>query len=326
VIAQHEHQSDEIRIVARADLGPELVAELKAWRADSLAVEVLPERGEDAPFLARLSEADVLLHVLNPVTADMMARAPRLRLIQKIGVGVNTIDLEEAARRGIAVCNMPGTNTAAVAEMTIALMFAALRRLAEFDRAARRSVGWRLEAGCEATLGEIAGRTVGLVGAGAVARRVAGVLAALEANVVYWNRTRQPDFPGRFLEKEELLASSDIVSLHIPLTQETSRILDRNAIARLKPGAILVNTARGGLVEEPALIESLRQRRIAAAALDVLAVEPPDDDHPLLHADNVIVTPHIAWLTRETWRRSLAIAHENVLRLARGAPLLHRVV
>jgi phosphoglycerate dehydrogenase-like enzyme len=325
VIAQHGHQSDEIRIVARADLGPGLVADLESWRADGLAVEVLPERGEDAPFLERLSEADVLFHVLNPVTADMMARAPGLKLIQKIGVGVNTIDLEEAVRRGVAVCNMPGTNTSAVAEMTIALMLAALRRLTESDRMARRSAGWRLEAGWEARLGEIAGRTVGLVGAGAVARRVAGVLTAMEADVVYWSRTRQPDFPGRFLDRDELLASSDIVSLHVPLTNETSRILDRHAIARMKPGAILVNTARGGLVEEPALIEALRQKRIAAAALDVLAVEPPDDDHPLLHEGNVIVTPHVAWLTQETWRRSLLVARENVLRLVRGAPLLHRV-
>jgi phosphoglycerate dehydrogenase-like enzyme len=256
------------------------------------------------------------------VTAETMVSAPRLKLIQKIGVGVNTIDLEEAVRRGIAVCNMPGTNTAAVAEMTIALMLTALRKLTEFDRMARRSAGCQLDAGSEAALGEIAGRTVGLVGS--VARRVAGVLAAMDADVVYWSRTRQPDFPGRFLARDELLACSDIVSLHIPLTRETSHILDGHAIGRMKPGAILVNTARGGLIEEPALIEALRQRHIAAAALDVLAVEPPDDDHPPLHADNVIATPHVAWLTQETWRRSLEVARENVLRLNQGA-LLQRV-
>ena len=214
------------------------------------------------------------------MTAETMVSAPRLKLIQKIGVGVNTIDLEEAVRRGIAVYNMPGTNTAAVAEMTIALMLTALRKLTEFDRMARRSAGWQLDAGSEAALGEIAGRTVGLVGS--VARRVAGVLAAMDAGVVYWSRTRQPDFPGRFLARDELLACSDIVSLHIPLTRETSHILDGHDI------------------------------------------EPPDDDHPPLHADNVIVTPHVAWLTQQTWRRSLEVARENVLRLNQGA-LLQRV-
>ena len=178
----------------------------------------------------------------------------------------------------------------------------------------------------EATLGELAGRTVGLIGAGAIARRVATVLAAMGAVVVYCSRTPKPDFPGRFIALDELLACSDIVSLHVPLTSETGHILDRRAISRMKAGAILVNTARGGLIEETALIEALGQKRLAAAALDVLAVEPPDDDHPLLRAENVIVTPHIAWLTMETWRRSLAIARENVLRLAQGAPLLYRVV
>lgn len=319
-------QPEQIKIVARADLGAELVADLMAWRVDGLAVEVLPERGEDADFLAHLAEADALFHVLNPVTAEAIAQAPRLRLIQKIGVGVNTIDLAEAARRGIQVCNMPGTNAAAVAEMTIALMLAALRRLTEFDRLARRSAGWRLSSGTEATLGELAGRTIGLVGGGAIARRVARVLAAMEAVVVYTSRTPKPDFPGRFVTMDELLACSDIVSLHLPLTSGTSRIIDRRAISGMKPGAILVNTARGGLVDETALIEALRQKHIAAAALDVLAVEPPGDDHPLLSVENVIATPHIAWLTMETWRRSLAIARENVLRLAQGAPLLYRVV
>lgn len=318
--------SDEIKIVVRADLGPDITADLMAWRADGLIAEVLPERGEDAAFLAALADADTLFHVLNPITAEVFAQAPRLRLIQKIGVGVNTIDLAEAVRRGVAVCNMPGTNAPAVAEMTIALMLAALRRLNEFDRTARRSDGWRICAGVEARLGELGGRTVGLIGAGAVARRLAHVLAAMDANVVYWNRTEKSDFPGRFLLMEELLATSDIVSLHLPLTSNTNRILDKRAISRMKPGAILVNTARGGLIEEAALIEALEQKHISVAALDVLAVEPPDDDHPILQADNVIVTPHIAWLTKETWQRSLVIARENVLRLRNGEEFLFRVV
>ena len=124
----------------------------------------------------------------------------------------------------------------------------------------------------------------------------------------------------------ELLARSDILSLHLPLTSETEGLLNGDAFARVKPGAILVNTARGGLVEEAALIEALEAKRVAVAALDVLGVEPPRGDHPLLGRDDVIVMPHIAWLTAETWERSLGIARENVLRALRGEALRHRVV
>jgi phosphoglycerate dehydrogenase-like enzyme len=280
----------------------------------------------DAEFDALLPSAGAILHVLKPIQAAVFDKAPRLRLVQKIGVGVNTIDLEAARRGGVAVCNMPGTNTAAVAEMALALMLAALRRLPQFDRSARRSAGWVLPPGSEAALGEIGGRVIGLVGAGAVPRRLAPILTAMHATVLYWNRAERPEMPARLVPWHELLARSDILSLHLPLTGETQGLLDRNAFARLKRGAILVNTARGGLVDEAGLIEALDARRVAVAALDVLAAEPPWEDHPLLSRDDVIVTPHIAWLTAETWDRSLGIARENVLRALRGEALLHRLV
>ena len=125
---------------------------------------------------------------------------------------------------------------------------------------------------------------------------------------------------------DALLARADILSLHLPLTAETERLLGPDAFARMKPGVILVNTARGGLVDEAALIAALDAKRVAVAALDVLAIEPPGDDHPLLARDDVIATPHVAWLTAETWERSLGVARENVLRALAGMPLLHRVV
>ncbi len=312
-------------VVARCEAGPELSAKLKAWEADGLSVAAVSEAA-DAAFDALLPDATAILHVLKPIAAEVFEKAPRLKLVQKIGVGVNTIDLEAARRHGVAVCNMPGTNTAAVAEMALALMLAALRRLPQFDRAARTAAGWALPPGSEASLGEIGGRTVGLVGAGAVPRRLAPILAAMGAEVIYWSRAARAKMAAEHVGFDALLARADILSLHLPLTAETERLLGRDAFARMKPGVILVNTARGGLVDEAALIAALDAKRVAVAALDVLAAEPPGDDHPLLARDDVIATPHVAWLTAETWERSLGVARENVLRALAGMPLLHRVV
>ncbi|MFL5217079.1 MAG: NAD(P)-dependent oxidoreductase [Microvirga sp.] len=312
-------------VIARCEAGPELSAKLAAWERGGLSVAVVSEAA-DAAFDALLPDATAILHVLKPIAAEVFARAPRLKLVQKVGVGVNTIDLEAARRHGVAVCNMPGTNTAAVAEMALALMLAALRRLPQFDRAARTAAGWALPPGSEASLGEIGGRTVGLVGAGAVPRRLAPILAAMGAEVIYWSRAARAEMTAEHVGFDALLARADILSLHLPLTAETERLLGPDAFARMKPGVILVNTARGGLVDEAALIAALDAKRVAVAALDVLAAEPPGDDHPLLARDDVIATPHVAWLTAETWERSLGVARENVLRALAGMPLLHRVV
>ena len=312
-------------VIARCEAGPELSAKLAAWECSGLSVAVVSEAA-DAAFDALLPDATAILHVLKPIAAEVFVKAPRLKLVQKVGVGVNTIDLEAARRHGVAVCNMPGTNTAAVAEMALALMLAALRRLPQFDRRARTAAGWVLRPGSEASLGEIGGRTVGLVGAGAVPRRLARILVAMGAEVIYWSRAARAGMTAEHVGFDALLARADILSLHLPLTAETERLLGSDAFARMKPGVILVNTARGGLVDEAALIAALDAKRVAVAALDVLAAEPPGDDHPLLAREDVIATPHVAWLTAETWERSLGVARENVLRALAGMPLLHRVV
>ena len=170
-----------------------------------------------------MRDAEVLLHVLEPVTAAVIDAAPRLRLIQKIGIGVNTIDLDAADRRGVAVCNMPGTNTQAVAEMTLLLMLATLRRLAYLDGLTRAGRGWELEPEITDDLGELSGRTVGLVGFGAVARRLMPILQAIGATVVYTSRQPVADAPIRFLPFREMLPVADVLSLHLPLTPETTR-------------------------------------------------------------------------------------------------------
>jgi phosphoglycerate dehydrogenase-like enzyme len=301
--------------------GPDLAARLAA--VPGLEIAVCPE--DNGALLHRLlPETDVLWHVLQPCTAAMIQAAQRLKLIQKIGVGVNTIDLEAAKARGIPVCNLPGTNARAVAELTLALMLATLRRLPRFD-AAMRAGGWSdplLQDG----LGELGGRVVGLVGYGAIPRLLAPVLAALGCRLIYTTRGPKPDALGEWRSLAALLDEADIVSLHLPLTEETAHLIDAAALARMKPGAVLINTARGGLVDQTALTEALRSGRLAAAGLDVFDTEPPDFAAALFRLPNVVLSPHIAWLTTGTFDRSFALAAENCRRVAAGDVLLHRVV
>ena len=286
---------------------------------------VVDETDQDA-FRRELADADILLHVLEPVTAAVINAGPYLKLIQKIGIGVNTIDLDAARRRGIAVCNMPGTNTQAVVEMTLLLVLATLRRLARLDRLTRTGKGWKFEPELPDDLGELSGRTVGLVGFGAVARRLVPMLQAIGAKVVYTSRQPAPDAPIPFLPLAELLPVADVLSLHLPLTPETTGIIDAAALAAMKRGSVLINTARGPLVDEAALFEALTSGHLRGAGLDVFAREPVSKDDPLLELQNVVVTPHLAWLTTETLERSLSIISENYRRLRTGEPLLYRVV
>lgn len=304
---------------------PGLAARLQALGQGGPSVSVCPE-ADDALLFRLLPKADVLWHVLKPATAAVLDAAPGLRLVQKWGVGVNTIDLERCKARGIAVCNMPGSNTAAVAEAALTLMLAALRRIVPFDRETRAGRGWALKAADFDRIGEVAGRVVGIVGYGASGERLARAVAALGARVLYTATKPKPEAIGEWRELDALLAEADIVSLHLPLTAATAKLMSAARIAAMKPGAVLVNAARGGLVDEPALVAALRSGHLMAAGLDVFADEPVDAANPLLALDNVALMPHIAWLTPETLARSLAIALENCRRLAAGEALLHRVV
>ena len=298
---------------------------IAATAPDWLDVLVIDEADKET-FTAEMADTDILLHVLETVTADVIEAAPALRLIQKIGVGVNTIDLDGAAQNGVAVCNMPGTNSRAVAELTLTLMLAALRRVPYFDSRMRGGDGWTANLNSFDGLGEIAGRTVGLVGYGDVARLLAPVLTAMGAHVLYTATLKKRDAEADWRELPDLLREADIVSLHLPLTTATEHMIDGRAIKSMKPGAVLVNTARGGLVDETALIQGLKTGHLRAAGLDVITVEPAAAGNPLFALDNVVVMPHIAWLTPETLNRSLGVAFENCRRLRDGEDLLHRVV
>jgi len=301
-----------------------IAARLAAAENDWLSIESCDE-GDDTRLFQLMADADVLWHVLKPATAKIIAAAPNLRLIQKIGVGVNTIDLDFARARGITVCNMPGTNSQAVAEATVLLLLSALRRAAAFHDATRRGDGWRMDPAIFDRIGEVAGRTVGLVGYGEVGRRVGPVLRALGARVLYTASGPKPGAEADWRDLPGLLAESDVISLHLPLTPETANILDAAAFAAMKPGAVLINTARGGLVAPDALYHALTTGRLLAAGLDVFADEPIADNEPLLALENVALMPHVAWLTPETFDRSIDIAVQNSRRLLDGGDFLYRV-
>jgi phosphoglycerate dehydrogenase-like enzyme len=314
-----------MKAIFHYDAGPRLKVRFTSLAAEGFDITPCPEE-DDSGLAALLPDAEVLLHILKPVTAAIIGRAPRLRLIQKIGVGVNTIDLAAARSRGIAVANMPGTNTPAVAEATVLLMLAALRNLAGLDRACRAGQGWAVGGGLQERVGELRGRTIGLIGAGMVPQALVPILRGFGAHLLYWSPREHPELGIPRRELSELLAESDIVSLHVPLLPETERLIDRAALERMKPGAILINTARGGLVDEAALIEALQSSHLRAAGLDVFAEEPLPADSPLLALDNVVLMPHVAWLTPETLDRSLEVALDNMRRLRDGAELRFRVV
>lgn len=314
-----------MKVIYNYAAGPEFIDTLHALRTTGLDVEVCPE-SDDVRLFELLRDADVLWHCLRPVDATIFDAAPRLRLVQKIGVGVNTIDLERARSRAIAVCNMPGTNSRAVAELALGLMLAVLRQIRRFDSDLRRGDGWAWSEARQDRLGEIGGRTVGLVGMGGIPHLLAPMLTSMGARVVYTASAKKPELPYDFMELDTLLANADIVSLHVPLTDATRHLLNARRFARMRRGSVLINTARGALVDEAALLVALDSGMLAGAGLDVFGTEPIARDNPLLRRDDVVLTPHIAWLTRETLQRSLDVAVANCHRLANAQPLLHRVV
>jgi len=298
------------------------VMDFVAAESDWLDVRWCAE-DDDTTLHRELPGADVIWHVLRPLSEADLGLAAQCRLVHKLGAGVNTIDVDAATRAGIAVANMPGANAPSVTEGTLLLMLAALRRLPVLDRATRAGRGWPSDRSLGETVRDIGGCTVGLVGYGNIAKQVEAVLKTLGARVLHTS-TRDDGHPD-WQPLPALLAESDIVSLHLPLTPATRHLIDRDALASMKPGAVLVNTARGPIVDEDALADALRAGRLGAAGLDVFAVEPVPPGNPLLELDNVVLTPHVTWYTVDTMRRYLEVAVDNCRRLRDGLPLANVV-
>ncbi|MGB2919893.1 MAG: 2-hydroxyacid dehydrogenase [Mycobacterium sp.] len=310
-----------VRVLAHFTPGPKVLEFLEP-HSDWLDVRFCAEDDDDA-FYRELPDAEVIWHVLRPLCGDDLAGAARLRLVHKLGAGVNTVDVDVATARGVAVANMPGANAASVAEGAVLLMLATLRRLPELDRATRAGAGWPSDPTLGETVRDIGGCTVGLIGYGNIAKRVERIVEAMGGDVVHTS-TGDDGHPG-WRTLPELLHVSDVVSLHLPLTPSTQGLLDRDALARTKPGAVFVNTSRGPIVDEDALVAALRAGQLAGAGLDVFAVEPVPTDSPLLGLGNVVLTPHVTWYTADTMHRYVQFAVDNCERLRDGRDLANLV-
>jgi D-3-phosphoglycerate dehydrogenase len=241
-------------------------------------------------LLPLVKDADGYIAGLDQIDASVIEAASKLQVIARYGVGIDQVDVQAATRRGIVVTNTPGANSVAVAELAIGLMLALGRRICRSDQATR-SGEWPRYSGVG-----LRGKTVGLVGFGAIGREVATRLKAFGCRIVVADPCVDPDcadtYAAQLVPLEELLASSDFVSLHASVNSSTSRMVDRTFLKKMKPGAFLVNTARGELLDEDALCDALERGHLAGAALDCFREEPPALDHPLLSFPQVIVTPH----------------------------------
>ena len=232
----------------------------------------------------------------DPFDADVLASAQALRVIARIGVGTDSIDLDVATRRGVAVCTTPGANASSTADHAVALMLAALRRITEYDAGVRAA---RWDRTGDATAWELNRATVGIVGLGAIGRLVRRRLSGFRAQVLVSDPAAEPEPGSELVELDELLRRSHVVSLHLPLTSATRHLIDRRRLALMRPHAVLVNTARGQLVDEDALIDALAAGRLRAAALDVFEREPPASPR-LLELPNVVLTPHIGGVSERS--------------------------
>ena len=263
----------------------------------------------------------VVTTVMARFDSALLSQCGRLRVISNCAVGLDNIDLEAASRQGIAVCNAPGLQDAAVAELTIALILALARNLVANDGFVR-SGEWQRRKGASLGVG-IRGKRLGLIGMGGIGRYVARAASALGMDTIYFKRRRdhaaESEGIARFVaSRDELFASVDVVSIHAPLTAETRNSIGAREFALMKPNAFLVNTARGAIVNEAELISALTTRRIAGAGLDVMTQEPLPPESPLCALPNVILQPHAAGATRETRRAMEELAVENLLGVLHG--------
>ena len=289
---------------------------LRGGEARPAPPDRVQEEGRDAEILVVTS--------LDRVDEALLARLPLVRQVSSYGVGLNHIELAAASRRGITVTNTPDVVTDATADLAMALLLAAARRVSEGDRLIRAG-GWR-EAAPEFLLGrEVTGKTIGIVGFGRIGQAMARRATGFGMRILYTS-PRQVSFPGaNRVDLDALLAASDFVSLHCPLTDATRDLISRERIAQMKPGAILVNTSRGPVVDEEAVAEALEDGRLFAAGLDVFRNEPQVPER-LRRAENAVLTPHLGSGTRETRNAMAHMVWDEVLRRVTGRPPAHPVV
>jgi D-3-phosphoglycerate dehydrogenase len=286
------------------------------WRESTPSVyfDTLP--GSEEGLVARIRNAEIVINIRSSTKfpASVLAACPRLKLLSLWGTGTDSVDLAAAKQRGITVTNTPGVSAASIAEHSLMLALAVARRVVEIHNGVVAG-GWPRGQSVE-----LQGKTLGVIGLGAIGRRFARLGQGIGMRVIAWTMHPNPALGFDLVELDELLRTSDVVSLHLRLSPETKGFLGRDRLGLMKPGAILINTARGPIVDEAAVIDALREGRLGGAGIDVFDAEPLTPGHPLTKLDNVVLTPHCAGITPEALEAGLALAIENVVNYLNGNP------
>ncbi|MGA2271552.1 MAG: phosphoglycerate dehydrogenase [Bryobacteraceae bacterium] len=305
--------------IAIPDDAPPVLAASAVWRdlisrAELLYHDTLP--GSEERLIERIGAAEAVLNIRasSKFTARVFAACPPLRLLSVWGTGTDHVDLAAAARHGVTVTNTPGISAISVAEHALALLLGVARRIPQVDAATRRGEWPRGQSL------ELDGKTCGVIGMGAIGRRFARIAAGIGMRVIAWTMHPQPQPGVEFVELDHLYRASDVVSIHLRLSPATESFIGPRQFALMKPTAILINTARGAIVDQAALIDALTAGRIAGAGLDVFEVEPLPPGHPLTSLSNVVITPHCAGITPEALEASLRMAAENIWDFLAGRP------
>ncbi len=303
---------------------------IKILKNAGLEIEIFPydRIPKKEEIIAGVRDADALISILtDKIDREIMDSAPKLKVIGNYAVGYNNIDVEYAKQKGIIVTNTPGVLTDATADLTFALILAAARRVVEGDKFMRQGKfnGWTPML----MLGkDVWGATIGIIGTGRIGQAVARRAKGFNMRILYYSRTRKEEMDGlgaKFVSLEELLRESDIITLHVPLTPETRHLIDYEEFELMKDGAILINTARGEVVNEEAMLKALRSGKLFAAGLDVFYNEP-NVNPELFKMDNVVLTPHIGSATERTRRKMAEMVCSDVVRVLRGEEPVNRVV
>lgn len=283
-------------------------------------VTVYPLTATEEETIRRIGDSQIVLTNKVPITEAVLDACPGIRLICVLATGYNVIDCAACARRNIPVANVPCYSTTAVAQFTMALMLEICHRIGHHDRRVHEGAWCESPKFCfwDTPQMELAGKTLGIIGYGRIGQAVGALAAAFGMKVLVFSRTRREN--GEYVDLDTLLAASDFVTLHCPQTAETTGLIGSETIGKMKDGAILINTARGGLLDETAVARALQTGKLSYAAVDVVNKEPMDPASPLLTAPNCIITPHIAWSPRESRQRLLECVTENIRTFLAGKP------
>ena len=301
--------------ITNGDIPPDIFGDLGSFEC----FDVLSE--EKACLAVKNAEAILVNRVA--ITEKIMDAAPNLKYIGSFATGYNNIDIKAANKRGITVTNVPGYSTEAVATHTIGFMLALCLQLTNYDTHVKNG-NWSFAPGCNCfpfKMAELPGKVLGLYGFGNIGKRVAELAKAFKMEVIFYSRSRHSSDIARQVDFETLIKTSDFLSLHAPLTAETANVFSASVFEKMKPTAYLINTARGGLVDEEALAFALNNGIIAGAAADVTANEPLCESSPLFRAKNCIFTPHVAWGPIETRERLVRLTYENLERFINNEPI-----